>query len=53
MIALIQRVVEARVDVDNETIARIGPGLLALVLNHIEKVMLPCGMAMPVPSFRA
>jgi len=31
MIALIQRVVEARVDVDNETIARIGPGLLALV----------------------
>ena len=31
MIALIQRVAEARVDVDNETIARIGPGLLALV----------------------
>jgi len=31
MIALIQRVAEARVDVDNETVGRIGPGLLALV----------------------
>lgn len=31
MIALIQRVTEARVEVDNETVGRIGPGLLALV----------------------
>ena len=31
MIALIQRVLEARVDVDNECVGRIGPGLLALV----------------------
>jgi len=31
MIALIQRVAEARVDVENETVGRIGPGLLALV----------------------
>ncbi|HEX7914434.1 D-aminoacyl-tRNA deacylase [Rudaea sp.] len=31
MIALIQRVTEARVDVDNETVGRIGPGLLALI----------------------
>lgn len=31
MIALIQRVAEARVDVDNKTVGRIGPGLLALV----------------------
>jgi D-tyrosyl-tRNA(Tyr) deacylase len=31
MIALIQRVAEARVDVENETAGRIGPGLLALV----------------------
>lgn len=31
MIALIQRVAEARVDVAGETVAAIGPGLLALV----------------------
>jgi D-tyrosyl-tRNA(Tyr) deacylase len=31
MIALIQRVTTARVDVDNETVGEIGPGLLALV----------------------
>ena len=31
MIALIQRVLEARVDVDDECVGRIGPGLLALV----------------------
>jgi D-tyrosyl-tRNA(Tyr) deacylase len=31
MIALIQRVTEARVDVGNETVGAIGPGLLALV----------------------
>jgi len=31
MIALIQRVLSARVDVDDETIGAIGPGLLALV----------------------
>lgn len=31
MIALIQRVLSARVDVDEETIGAIGPGLLALV----------------------
>jgi D-tyrosyl-tRNA(Tyr) deacylase len=31
MIALIQRVLSARVDVDDETIGTIGPGLLALV----------------------
>jgi len=31
MIALIQRVAEARVDVGNDTVGRIGPGLLALV----------------------
>ena len=31
MIALIQRVVSARVDVDGETVGAIGPGLLALV----------------------
>jgi D-tyrosyl-tRNA(Tyr) deacylase len=31
MIALIQRVREARVDVAGETVGRIGPGLLALV----------------------
>lgn len=31
MIALIQRVQSARVDVDNETVGAIGPGLLALV----------------------
>ncbi len=31
MIALIQRVTEARVDVDAETVGAIGPGLLALV----------------------
>ncbi|MBS0591369.1 MAG: D-tyrosyl-tRNA(Tyr) deacylase [Proteobacteria bacterium] len=31
MIALIQRVAEARVDVDGQTIGRIGPGLLALI----------------------
>jgi D-tyrosyl-tRNA(Tyr) deacylase len=31
MIALIQRVCEARVDVAGETVGRIGPGLLALV----------------------
>src|SRR5450432_4166952 len=31
MIALIQRVREARVDVDGETAGRIGPGLLAFV----------------------
>ncbi|RUL63130.1 D-tyrosyl-tRNA(Tyr) deacylase [Dyella dinghuensis] len=31
MIALIQRVLSARVDVENETVGAIGPGLLALV----------------------
>jgi D-tyrosyl-tRNA(Tyr) deacylase len=31
MIALIQRVLEARVDVGDECVGRIGPGLLALV----------------------
>ena len=31
MIALIQRVLSARVDVDNTTVGAIGPGLLALV----------------------
>jgi D-tyrosyl-tRNA(Tyr) deacylase len=31
MIALIQRVTEARVEVENETVGRIGPGLLALI----------------------
>ncbi|WP_158755866.1 D-aminoacyl-tRNA deacylase [Dyella sp. S184] len=31
MIALIQRVLSARVDVDEETVGAIGPGLLALV----------------------
>ena len=31
MIALIQRVLEARVDVDDRCVGRIGPGLLALV----------------------
>ena len=31
MIALIQRVREARVDVEGQTVGRIGPGLLALV----------------------
>jgi len=31
MIALIQRVAEARVQVENETVGSIGPGLLALV----------------------
>ncbi|WP_266157830.1 D-aminoacyl-tRNA deacylase [Dyella silvatica] len=31
MIALIQRALSARVDVDNETVGAIGPGLLALV----------------------
>jgi D-tyrosyl-tRNA(Tyr) deacylase len=31
MLALIQRVRAAHVDVDNETVGRIGPGLLALV----------------------
>lgn len=31
MIALIQRVLSARVDVDDETVGAIGPGLLALV----------------------
>ncbi|WP_158880889.1 D-aminoacyl-tRNA deacylase [Rhodanobacter sp. L36] len=31
MIALIQRVLSARVDVDDETVGSIGPGLLALV----------------------
>jgi len=31
MIALIQRVLSARVDVDDELVGRIGPGLLALV----------------------
>lgn len=31
MIALMQRVAEARVDVENETVGRIGPGLLALI----------------------
>lgn len=36
MIALIQRVREATVDVDGETIGRIGPGLLALVAVQPE-----------------
>ncbi len=36
MIALIQRVREAYVDVDGETIGRIGPGLLALVAVQPE-----------------
>ena len=31
MIALIQRVTEAKVEVESETVGRIGPGLLALV----------------------
>ena len=31
MLALIQRVRSAHVDVDNETVGRIGPGLLALI----------------------
>jgi D-tyrosyl-tRNA(Tyr) deacylase len=31
MIVVIQRVLEARVDVDDECVGRIGPGLLALV----------------------
>ena len=31
MLALIQRVRNAHVDVDNETVGRIGPGLLALI----------------------
>jgi D-tyrosyl-tRNA(Tyr) deacylase len=31
MLALIQRVLHAHVDVDNQTVGRIGPGLLALV----------------------
>ncbi|MFT3791027.1 MAG: D-aminoacyl-tRNA deacylase [Rudaea sp.] len=34
MIALIQRVAEARVDVENETVGRIGSGLLALIGVH-------------------
>ena len=34
MIALIQRVSRAQVDVAGETVARIGPGLLALVAVH-------------------
>jgi D-tyrosyl-tRNA(Tyr) deacylase len=36
MIALIQRVLSARVDVDNETTGAIGPGLLALVAVQPE-----------------
>ncbi|MFC4763212.1 D-aminoacyl-tRNA deacylase [Dyella koreensis] len=36
MIALIQRVQSARVDVDNETVGAIGPGLLALVAVQPE-----------------
>ncbi|SFR94420.1 D-tyrosyl-tRNA(Tyr) deacylase [Dyella sp. OK004] len=36
MISLIQRVQSARVDVDNETVGAIGPGLLALVAVQPE-----------------
>ncbi|UXI67808.1 D-aminoacyl-tRNA deacylase [Tahibacter amnicola] len=36
MIALIQRVTSARVDVDGETVGAIGPGLLALVAVQPE-----------------
>lgn len=34
MIALLQRVTEARVDIDGHTVASIGPGILALVGFH-------------------
>lgn len=34
MIALLQRVIEARVDIDEHTVAAIGPGILALVGFH-------------------
>lgn len=34
MIALLQRAIEARVDIDERTVAAIGPGILALVGFH-------------------
>ena len=34
MIALLQRVIEARVDIDGRTVAAVGPGILTLVGFH-------------------
>ena len=38
MIALLQRVTEAQVDIDGRTVAAIGPGILALVGFHKDDV---------------